>query len=141
MKRAVILGAVILIGVAYLAGFWPQYQRALAAEAEAGRLRDQLAQAEERVKLGEVLGRLLRLSDAVTAQNYGEAASLSTALFDHAQAVSSQARQASVKQALDEISKLRDPVTTAIARADSAVVDVLRAQQVTLRQALGYPVP
>jgi hypothetical protein len=52
-----------------------------------------------------------------------------------------QATAPDVRDALAEIQQTRDQVTTAIARTDPTVADVLRQQQITLRRALGYPVP
>ena len=87
-----------------------------------GTLQNQLAVAEGRIRLGQVLGQLLRLSDAVRAKNYGEAATLSSAYFD---AVREEASRASAEgtAALNIILKSRDQVTTAIAGTDAAARD------------------
>ena len=141
MKRVVAVAVIVLAGLAYIGGFWPEHRRAVEAEATLDALRPQLADAQARVRLGEVLGQQLRLSDAIAVRNFGEASTLSSAFFDRVQQEMAQATAPDVRDALAEIQQTRDQVTTAIARTDPTVADVLRQQQIALRRALGYPVP
>ena len=71
----------MVVALVYLAGFWPQHRQLTDAQTESRRLQERLTSAEGRVRLAEVLGQLLRLSDAVTTRNYGEAATLSSSFF------------------------------------------------------------
>ena len=103
-----------------------------------GTLQNQLAVAEGRIRLGQVLGQLLRLSDAVRAKNYGEAATLSSAYFDAVREEASRAN-ADAAVALNIILKSRDQVTTAIAGTDAGLDVTLREHEQQLRRALGYP--
>jgi hypothetical protein len=140
MKRTILIGGVVVLALAYVVGFWPQRQRAVTAEAEVTRLQGALAASQEQVRLGVLLGHLLRLADAVAAKNYGEAASLASVFFDAIRAEGGRASRPESKQTLERILQTRDQVTSAIARAEPSVSEVLRDQQIILRRALGYPV-
>lgn len=142
MKTGVIVGVVATaVVVAFLCGFWPQHRRAVTAETQVNRLNGQLAAADDRVKAGEVLGLLLNLIDTVSARNYGQAASASSAFFDRARQESARTNNGDVKRALDAIVAGRDVVTTAIVQADPSLPETLRQDGLTLRGALGYAVP
>ena len=138
MKR--LLAIVVVVALAYLAGFWPQHRRLTDAQAQNLALEGRLAAAEGRVRLAEVLGQLLRLSDAIADKNYGEAATLSSSLFDAVRVEASRAERPDVRGTLEGILNTRDRVTTAIAGTDPSLATVLKEQERTLRRALGYPV-
>ncbi len=114
MKRALFIVVVVLIAGAYTAGYWPEHRRLRDAEAQVRTLQARLNTAEARIRLGEILGRLLHVSDAVAARNYGAAAELSSAYFDRVREETSRAEQPDVKHALDGILQSRDQVTTAL---------------------------
>jgi hypothetical protein len=141
MKRVVAVAVIVLLGLAYIGGYWPEHRRAVDAQAALDALRPQLAEAQARVRLAEVLGQQLRLGDAIAVRNFGEASTLSSAFFNRVQQEMAQATAPDVRDALAQVQQTRDQVTTAIARTDPTVADVLRQQQMTLRRALGYPVP
>jgi hypothetical protein len=141
MKRVVVIAIIVLVGLAYIGGYWPEHRRAADAQAAIDALRPQLADAQARVRLAEVLGQQLRLADAIAVRNFGEASGLSSAFFDRVQQEMAQTTAPNVRDALAAIQQTRDQVTTAIARTDPSVADVLRQQQMTLRRALGYPIP
>jgi hypothetical protein len=104
MKTRVTVGVVITaVVVAFAGGFWPQHRRAVTAETQVNRLNGQLVEADDRVRAGEVLGQLLNLVDVVSARNYGQAASASSAFFDRARAESARTSSGDVKRALDAI--------------------------------------
>ncbi len=140
MKRALFAVVVVLIAAAYLAGFWPQHQRLTEADNEVQALQQKLAAAEARLRVGDLLGQLLRLSDAVMAHNYGQATTLSSDYFDRVREEVPRAGRPEVTQALQRILQTRDQVTSALARTDPSVASTLRDQELTLRQSLGYPV-
>jgi hypothetical protein len=139
MKRTLFITALVLIAAAYLAGYLPAERRLADAEAGIQQLRGSLDRAEAINRLGEVLGLLLRLSDAVALNNFGEAASLSSGYFD-------RVRQEALRQppdgkaALERLLQTRDGITAALARTDASVAATLREHQIELRRALGYPV-
>lgn len=140
MKRAILIAVVIVVGLAYVAGFWPQHRQLTDARGQLQDTQTRLAAAEARIRLGDVLGRLLALSDVVAAKNYGEAATLSSSFFDTVRTEASRATLPEVTATLQEILKARDRVTTAIAGTDPALSGVLKEQERSLRRALGYPV-
>ncbi len=140
MKRAILIGAVIVVGLAYLAGFWPQHRQLSDVRGQLQEAQTRLAAAEARIRLGDVLGRLLALSDAVAAKNYGQGATLSSAFFDAVRSEATRAAQPEVNSTLQEILSARDRVTTAIAGADPALTGILKEEERSLRRVLGYPV-
>lgn len=140
MKRALLIAAVVVVGLAYVAGYWPQHQQLTDARGQLSETQTRLATAEARIRLGEVLGHLLALSDAVAAKNYGQAATLSSSFFDTVRSEASRTTQPEVTAALQDILNARDRVTTAIAGTDPALTGVLKEQERSLRRALGYPV-
>ena len=140
MKRIVAMAAsaVVVVTLVYLAGAWPARRQLTDAQRANSALQGRLASAEGRIRLGELLGRLLNLSDAIDARNFGAAARLSSSFFDAVREETPRADQASVRQALDAILQTRDRVTTAIAQADPALPALLTEQERTLRRTLGY---
>jgi hypothetical protein len=70
-RRVVTVVVIALIASAYLAGYWPEYQRRTSLDADVAVLRGQLADAEARVRVGQLLGDLLNISEAVTPRARG----------------------------------------------------------------------
>jgi hypothetical protein len=139
--RVLLLVGVALIGGAYLAGFWPERQRLIAARAEIQALEQRIADAAARVRLAAVLGGLLAVADAVDAPNYGDAAARASAYFDRVAAEAQAATDPAVRAVLEAARQTRDTVTAALARAEPTAREALRQQQVAIRRALGYDVP
>ena len=89
MKRALAVLVVLLVAGAFVAGYWPQRERLVQAQAEAveakrqlSEARAELARAEAKARLGRLFGQFLALQDAVVSGNYGEAQALSSPFFD-----------------------------------------------------------
>jgi hypothetical protein len=135
-----VVAAVALLA-AYVAGYWPQRERLSALDAEKAQLQQQLQVAEARVRAAALLGELLALKETVQEMNYGQARSLSSPFFDHVRAEIARAADPAVKQALDSIQAVRDPVTVALTQGDASALGHLREGERRLRTALGYPVP
>lgn len=145
MKRTLVVLVVLLIAGAFVAGYWPQRQSRVQAQAEATEARRQLsearaelAQAEARARLGRLFGQFLALQDAVVSGNFGEAQALSSSFFDQ---VRDAGADATARTALDAILMRRDTVTAQLARGEGSVREVLVPIERELRRALGYPVP
>jgi hypothetical protein len=138
--RLLLLGGVLLVGGAYMAGFWPERQRLTAARSEMQALEQRASASEARVRLGEVLGQLLSLVDAVDQQNYGDAAKRASLYFDRVQAEASKATSPAVRAVLEGVEDTRDTVITGLAKAEPTVRDILRKQQLAIRRALDYDV-
>jgi hypothetical protein len=140
MKTVLAVVVIVLIGVAWAGGYWPERQRRVAAEAEASALRGQLAAAEARVRAAALLGDLLALRDEVSARNYGQAQEFSTRFFDRVRAEAARTSEAGLGSALQGILDTRDAVTSALTKAEPGALDLLVRLEVRLRSALGYPV-
>lgn len=139
MNRVYLGIAATLVVAAFVAGFWPQHRQLTTSQALTETLQTRLDAAETRIRMGQVLGQLLRLSDAIRLRNYGEAAALSSTYFDTVRQEASRT-DADGAVALNAILASRDQVTTAIAGADPTLDVNLRQHEQQLRRVLGYPV-
>jgi hypothetical protein len=148
VKKVLAVLVVALIAGAFVAGYWPEHERLLQAQAEAVEARRQLAEvrssiaeAEAKARLGLLFGQFLALQDAVVTGNYGEAQALSSPFFDRVRDEAGSVTDASARTALDAILMRRDTVTARLARSEASVREVLVPIERELRRALGYPVP
>lgn len=131
----------VLAGLAYVVGYWPEHQRRQALEAQVAQLQLELAEAQARVRLGALLGQLLAVEDATSAQDYGQAQTLSSAFFDAVRTEGTRTTDGSLKSALDKVARLRDPLTASLTRADPETLTLLRDAETLVRAALGFPHP
>ena len=139
--KRVIAGIVLLVvGLAYVGGYWPEHQRRVALEVDAESLRERLADSEARVRMGRLLGEALNIREAVGSLNYGNAQQLSSTFFDGVRAEASITPIAAFKTALEAVLQARDQVTTELARGDRAALEPLRRSELQLREVLGYPI-
>jgi hypothetical protein len=141
MKRFLLAAFVVVAAVAYLGGYVPEHRRRVLLENQVSVLTDQIAEAEARVRTARLLGDLLRVAEAAKDLNYGQAQTLSSSFFDDVRSEADKTPLAALHTALEAVLRLRDKVTSALARGDPAVVDTLYEAEVSLRHALGYPVP
>jgi hypothetical protein len=139
MKKYFAILVIVLAGLAYLAGYWPEHQRRQALEGQVTSLQVQLAEAQARVRLGSLLGQLLATEDAVSAQNYGQAQALSSQFFDAVRAETTRTAAGPFKDALDKVVPMRDPVTASLTRGDPQALTLLRDAETLVRNALGFP--
>lgn len=140
-KGAIAGAVVILIGLAYLGGYWPEHRQRVALEVEVAALRGQLAESEARVRVGRLLGEVLTLREAVVSLNFGEAQKFSSQFFDGVRAEAAATPVAALKTALETVLQDRDVVTAALARGDRLAGEALLRSESLLREALGYPIP
>jgi hypothetical protein len=140
MLKFVVL-VVVLLGAAYVAGFWPQRERVSALQAETASLQQRLEAAEARVRGGAILGELLTFKETVQDMNYGQARGLSSPFFEHVAAEAARTSDPGLKQALAAILAQRDRTTVALTQGDAAALTLLGEAERQLRQALGYPAP
>jgi hypothetical protein len=139
--KGVTAGLVVLaIGIAFIAGYWPEHRRRVALEADAAALRERLADSEARVRMGRLLGEILNIREAVVSLNYGNAQQLSSTFFDRVRAEASITPVAAFQTALEDVLQVRDQVTAALARGDQAAVEPLHRSELQLREVLGYPI-
>jgi hypothetical protein len=116
------LGALVVVGGAFLAGWYPQHQ-------ETSRLAQALASASQQMKLKEAgvkdLGAMLYLE--VSRQNYAEASSIATRFFDGVRDLSTQTQDTAMQARLNDILAKRDMITAGLARATPSVAADLQA--------------
>ena len=141
MKRYFAVMVVFLAGLAYLAGYWPERQRRQALEGQLTSLRAELAEAQARVRLGGLLGQLLAAEDAVSAQNYGQAQTLSSEFFDAVRAEATRTAAGSFKDALEKIVRMRDPVTVSLTRGEPQALVLSRDAEALVRNTLVFSRP
>jgi len=139
-KGVIAGGVVVLIGLAYVGGYWPEHRQRVALDADIATLREQLAESEARVRMGRLLGEVLNIREAVVTLNYGQAQELSSRFFDSVRAEASATPVAAFKVAFEAVLQTRDQVTAALARGDQAAGESLRRSELQLREALGYPI-
>jgi hypothetical protein len=139
MRRYFAILVIVLAGLAYLVGYWPEHWRRQALEGQVSGLQVQLADAQARVRLGGLLGQLLAAEDAVSAQNYGQAQALSSRFFDAVHAEAAQTAAGSFKDTLEKVGRMRDPVTASLTRGDPQALTLLRDAETLVRNALGFP--
>jgi hypothetical protein len=142
-KRVLLFSAaiVILLAIAYVAGYWPERQRRVALDGEVASLEQRLAATDAHVRLGKVLGELLHVIETIEAMNYGEAQSLASRFFEAARAEAERTSDAAIRAVLQSVLQNRDAVTAALARGDATVLSTFRSMELQLRATLGYPVP
>jgi len=131
-----VLAAIV---AAFVAGYWPEHQRRIAAEAESEAVRRRVSSLEDRVRAAQLHGELLNLIDAVEAMNFGEAQSRSSSFFDRVRAEAGRTQDLRLRSVLDEILTRRDSVTSALTRGDAAVAATLAEAERALRQRVSAP--
>jgi hypothetical protein len=141
MKRVAAIVAIVLIGGAYLAGYVPERRLRMAAERESATLRDRVAAAEARVRMGQLLGQALAVREVVQRQNYGQAQELSSSFFDSVRTEAAATSVDEFRTVLNDVLSRRDAVTASLAKADPAILEILLMIEMRMRRALGYPTP
>ena len=141
MKRYFAALVIVLAGLAYLVGYWPEHHRRQALEGHVTSLQVQLAEAQAQARLAGLLGQILAAEDAVSAQDYGQAQTLASRFFDTVRAEATRAAASGVKEALEKVAGMRDPVTASLTRADPQALTLLREAESLVRNALGFSRP
>lgn len=137
----VLAGVVVLAGLAFLVGYWPQHRLRQTLAGQVDGLEAQLADTRARVRLGGLLGQLLAAEDAVSAQNYGLAQTLASTFFDATRAEGERTPPGGLDDTLARIVQMRDPVTASLTRGDPQALAMLREADMLLRLELGFPRP
>jgi len=139
MKRSFAFVVIVLAGLAYLAGYWPERQRRQTLASQVIGLRGQLEEAQSRARLGSLLVQLLSAEDAVSAQNFGQAQTLSSQFFDAVRSEETRSAVGTSRDALEKIVPMRDSVTASLTRADPQALKLLRDAEAIVRNALVSP--
>jgi hypothetical protein len=123
----IIVVAVLLV-VAFLAGFLPQYAKGKRLERELGVARQENALAQLRDMAGLAF---LQASQ----KDYGLAAGTSTSFFDRTRAAAYQTPDSNLRKSLEDLLNLRDQITGGVARGDPGVLNDLQTLWVKTREA------
>jgi hypothetical protein len=123
-----ILVGVVLLLVAFSAGFIPQYTKGKRLERELSELRHENSLAQLRDLAG-----LAYLQ--ASQKDYGLASATSTSFFDRAREVANQTPDSSGRKPLENLLSLRDQITAELAKGDPGVVSDLQTLLVKTRQA------
>jgi len=134
MKKYIFIAVLILLGAAYVAGYWPQHKRVLAAEETSAQAQQQLANVQAVARVCRLENDLLVLLGQTENQNYGEARNLSNVFFDDVRKEADRPQNAAFKSDLEAILAQRDAVTAGLARTDSATTTTLRQILVQMQQ-------
>ena len=131
-----LLIVVIAIGLAYVAGYWPQRQKLATMATQTEQLQEQLERAQTVARISYLENTLLSLIDQTENRNYGEAQKLSMMFFDSLQ------REVGRDKTVEDVSRLqailsrRDDVTAGLARADTMTLLILQRSLGELRDLL-----
>jgi hypothetical protein len=134
MKKALTIVVILLLGGAYLGGYWPQQQKVQEAERRSDQATQQLAAAQTVVRITRLENDIVALVDQTQNQNYGEAQKLSTRFFDDVRSELDRSPSAPYRQTLETIFARRDAVTSGLTRADAVTIGPLRQSMNEVRQ-------
>src|SRR5262245_12168431 len=76
LRRIMLLLVVLLIGAAYMLGYWPEHKQSLAVEMDNAQLKNQLSGAQALGRIARLQNELLLLIEQTESQNYGDAQKL-----------------------------------------------------------------
>jgi len=134
LRRITLLLVVILIGVAYVLGYWPEHKQSLAVQMDNAQLKNQLSSAQALGRIARLQNELLLLIEQTESQNYGEAQKLSNMYFDDVRRELDRDKSAAYVPKLEAILARRDAVTAGLARAEAATVTQLRQSLTEMRE-------
>ncbi len=126
----------VLMALSFGGGFWWEYSRARSVQTELSSANAQLAQANDTVRLSRLQDELLTLVEDTANKNYGDAATASTAFFNHLNDELSRTTQPNAKSAMQSILAQRDQVTADLAKADPASRDMFAQMSAAFHHAL-----
>jgi hypothetical protein len=124
----IISAGVLLSLLAFLTGFLPGYAKGQRQEKE-------LREARQENRLAQLRDLACLAYLQASQKDYGLAASTSTRLFDRTREVVSQTPDPADRKSLEDLLRLRDPITAKLATGDSGVLGDLQALLVKTRQA------
>ena len=125
MRNRLILWPVLLVA-GFLAGFIPQYLKAQRSSAELSNTKQQLASCRVETQLSQLRDTAAMMYLEATRKNYGTAEGHSRRFFDQVQHATTEAGDPTVRKTLEDVLKLRDPITASLAKGDPAVLSDLQ---------------
>jgi hypothetical protein len=133
-RRIMLLLVVILIGVAYFIGYWPEHQQLTALQQDNDTIKKQLASAEALGRIARLENELLVLIEQTESQNYGEAQKNSNQFFDDVRKEIDRDKAAPYASKLEAVLGRRDAVTAGLAKAEATTVSTLRQSLSEMRE-------
>jgi hypothetical protein len=133
MFRKLVFGLVLLI-VAFLAGFAPEYQRLRQARADLSTTARQLDSCQLGQQLSQIRDAASLTYLEATRKNYGVAGQHSKQLFDQSQRIVNSTGSEALRSTLNEVGSKRDAVTAALANGDAAVIPDLQMILIELEE-------
>ena len=127
MKNRIIV-VVILLVVAFSAGFLPSYSKGK-------RLENELREARRENSLAQLRDSACLAYLQASQKDYGLAAGTSTRLFARTREVANQTPDPSGRKPLEDLLSVRDQITAKLANGDPGVLNDLQALLVKTRQA------
>lgn len=125
MRNRLVLWLVLLVA-GFLAGFVPQYLKAQRSRAELSNTNQQLASCRVETQLSRLRDTAAMMYLEATRKNYGTAQEHAGRFFDQVQQANTQTANPAVRKTLEDVLKLRDPITAALAKGDPAVLSDLQ---------------
>ena len=136
MRRYGLLAVLIILGLAFLGGYWPQHNRLVQAQNENAELKQQLSKAKSTISLCQLQSQLVSLVRETASKNFADAAGLSTRFFDSLRQAADHTPASNLKSSLEAALNQRDAVTAALARGDPKSHDMLVQMLDDLSQSL-----
>ena len=121
MKKFLLV--IVLIGAAYVAGYWPQRG-----------LREQLASAKSTIQVGKLHNQLMDMLDQIQNKNFGTAQQIAGQFFNDLHNLMNDPEFASYRQNLQPIADSHDAVIAALAKADGSISGNLWQDVAQIRQ-------
>jgi hypothetical protein len=125
MRNRLIMWLVLLIA-GFLAGFIPRYVKTQRSSTELSNTKQQLASCRVETQLAQLRDTAAMMYLEATRKNYGTAEEHSRRFFDQVQQATTQAADPAVRKSLDDVLKLRGPITASLAKGDPAVLSDLQ---------------
>jgi hypothetical protein len=136
MKKLLLILVLVLLGGAYLAGYWPQHKLLRSAQDSNLQMQQELASVQAVARVCRLENDLLALLGQTEQQNYGEARNLSNVFFDDVRREADRPQNAAFKSDLESLLAQRDTVTAGLARTDAATLTALRQMLAQMQQLL-----
>ena len=120
-RRTKLIATALVLAVAFLLGFVPQYQRARALQREADLDHERLASLQGKLKLADLRDLMGLVYLETSLKNYGVARQHSTEFFTKASQIVSGPGDPSVKAVLRDILPQRDLLTAGLAEGEPTI--------------------
>ncbi len=132
MKRAAIIIGIVLIGIAYLLGFWPEYQKVQRTQNQLKVVATELSNTEAQTGLYRLQHQLLAVVRETNQKNYGQASNSATKFFDSVRDELPRQADPKVKKTLQSMLQQRDAVIAALAKGDPSALGLLQPMENTM---------